>query len=67
MPSWWTEIQLLRHRFQHILHEIRRLKVPCDRKHHAPLQNVHRRAMRGIRCVNEDNQTGSAVAASLQR
>ena len=38
-----------------------------DQKHHAPLQNVHMRAMRGVRCVNEDNQTGSAAAASLQR
>ena len=65
-PSWRTEIQFLPHRFQHISHEIRRPKVPCDRKHHAPLQNVHMRAMRGVRCVNEDNQTGSALAASRQ-
>ena len=60
-------MQILRHTFQDISHEIRRLKVPGNRKHHALLQNVHRREMRGVRCVNEGNQTGSAVAASLQR
>ena len=32
-----------------------------------PLQSVHMRAMRGVRCVNEDSQTGSAMAEGLQR
>ena len=41
--------------------------APCDNKHHPPLQTVHIRAMRGVRCVNEDNLTGSAVATSQQR
>ena len=44
-----------------------RLKVPCDGKHHAPLPHIYRRAMRGVRCVNENHQTRSVVAASLQR
>ena len=38
-----------------------------NRKQDAPLKNVHMRATIGVRCVNEDSQTGSVVAASLQR
>ena len=33
----------------------------------SPLQNLHTRAIMGVRCANEDYQTGSAVAAGLQR
>ena len=66
-PSCWMEIQLLHHRCQHISHEIKHLKELCDRKQDALLQRVHMRAMMGVQCVNKDNQTGSVLAANLQR